>query len=72
MIKIEYIGRLRVRKSHIQMAIDMFLERGFSSHSPEGAILVHIMNYCIEHGIPFQLSHYPGLGSSLKRLEPIK
>ena len=69
MIHVEYVGRLKVRKSHIKFAIDRFLEQGHSTHSREGAMLVHIMNHCIEHGIPFQLVHYPE-GSSLKRLEP--
>jgi hypothetical protein len=50
-------------------AIEQFMERGYSTHSPHGHFAAVILNHCVKHQIPFELYYMPHGGYTVKRSE---
>jgi hypothetical protein len=62
------LKNIKPDNKHVLQCIERFKETGRSGpHSPIGGVLCHIMNYCVEHHIDFQLRYLAGGGYDLER-----
>lgn len=60
----------RVRsKASLAVFIDNFLATKSSSHSMDGLVLQHLLEYCQANGLGFQLTYVPNVGYGLKRIK---
>ncbi len=47
----------RADKAEIRTALDAFLSSGHGTYDGDMVIGQHIVNHCLERGIPFELTH---------------
>lgn len=47
----------KVTQADKNRVVNLFLERGFTTHSIHGAMLPGLVEYCQKHRIPFELSY---------------
>lgn len=57
----------RADKAEVRAAIDAFMSSGNGSYAGDEDALVHVMNHCLERGIPVELTHL-GESAVLRRI----
>lgn len=57
----------RSDKAEIKTAIDAFLQSGHGTYDGDMVLGQHVMNYCLERGIPHELTHL-GESAHLRRI----